>query len=154
MSVTLRADVSMTDTDTGLVLLDERTGKYWQTNATGAFVLHQLLDGTPAPHVVGLLRERYSVDAGGFHGLPHQCRIKPAATAPAAGIDAIFVAAVTKKLADLVIQFGRKRAADRRPATVARSIRSHRSGGSGGCDTGRVWPGPRHIRRRRQRWAR
>lgn len=63
MSVTLRADVSMTDTDTGLVLLDERTGKYWQTNTTGAFVLHQLLDGTSAPHVVGLLRERYSVDA-------------------------------------------------------------------------------------------
>jgi hypothetical protein len=63
MTVTLRADVSMTDTDTGLVLLDERTGKYWQTNTTGAFVLHQLLGGTPGPEVVGLLRTRYSVDA-------------------------------------------------------------------------------------------
>ena len=63
MSVTLRADVAMTDTDTGLVLLDERTGKYWQTNSTGAFVLHQLLGGTSGPEVVSLLRTRYSVDA-------------------------------------------------------------------------------------------
>lgn len=64
MTVTLRADVSMTDTDTGLVLLDERTGKYWQTNSTGAFVLHQLLGGTTEPEIAGLLRTRYAVDAG------------------------------------------------------------------------------------------
>lgn len=63
MTVTLRADVSMVDTETGLVLLDERTGKYWQTNSTAAFVLHRLLDGEAIPDVVRSLRARYSVGA-------------------------------------------------------------------------------------------
>jgi coenzyme PQQ synthesis protein D (PqqD) len=63
MSVTLRADVSMVDTDTGLVLLDERSGKYWQTNSTAAFVLHRLLDGATMPEVVRMLHTRYAVDA-------------------------------------------------------------------------------------------
>ncbi|TVT35612.1 lasso peptide biosynthesis PqqD family chaperone [Amycolatopsis rhizosphaerae] len=59
----LRADVSVTDTDTGLVLLDERAGKYFQMNSTGAFVLHRLLEGVPEPDVVSLLRKRYAVGA-------------------------------------------------------------------------------------------
>ncbi|USA02001.1 hypothetical protein NCG97_17145 [Streptomyces lydicamycinicus] len=38
-----------TDTDDGTVLLNERTGRYWQLNATGGQVLRQLLDGHEAP---------------------------------------------------------------------------------------------------------
>jgi hypothetical protein len=44
MTVRLRADMSATDTDDGPVLLDERVGRYWQLNRTGAFVLRLLLD--------------------------------------------------------------------------------------------------------------
>jgi len=62
MSMTLRADVSLADTGTGLVLLDERTGRYWQLNGTGAFVLHQLLDGRAEAEVSALVRQRYVVD--------------------------------------------------------------------------------------------
>lgn len=51
MTVQLRADVSTADTDDGLVLLDERAGRYWQLNLTGALVLRLLLDGA-APHEV------------------------------------------------------------------------------------------------------
>ncbi len=56
MSYSLRADVSMTDTDTGLVLLDERAGTYFQMNATGAVVLHRLLDGAGHSGAVAVLQ--------------------------------------------------------------------------------------------------
>jgi Coenzyme PQQ synthesis protein D (PqqD) len=47
----LRADVTTADTDDGMVLLDERTGRYWQLNQTGARVLRLLLDSA-TPHQV------------------------------------------------------------------------------------------------------
>ncbi len=49
MSPRLRADISVCDTDDTLVLLDERTGRYWQLNRTGALILHALLNGA-TPH--------------------------------------------------------------------------------------------------------
>ena len=45
MSPSLSPDVSLCETDGGVVLLDERTGRYWQLNETGATVLHALLEG-------------------------------------------------------------------------------------------------------------
>ncbi|MFI9723909.1 lasso peptide biosynthesis PqqD family chaperone [Streptomyces sp. NPDC052396] len=41
----LHADVNACITDDGMVLLDERNGRYWQLNGTGALVIQALLDG-------------------------------------------------------------------------------------------------------------
>ncbi|MFI9203534.1 lasso peptide biosynthesis PqqD family chaperone [Streptomyces sp. NPDC053048] len=51
----LRTDVTACDTGDGMVLLDERTGRYWQLNRTGAIVVHALLDGAgPEQAAAGL----------------------------------------------------------------------------------------------------
>ncbi|GGS15120.1 MULTISPECIES: lasso peptide biosynthesis PqqD family chaperone [Streptomyces] len=41
----LRDDVTACATDDGMVLLDERAGRYWQLNGTGTFVMKELLEG-------------------------------------------------------------------------------------------------------------
>ncbi|MGH4007938.1 MAG: lasso peptide biosynthesis PqqD family chaperone [Pseudonocardiaceae bacterium] len=61
MTVQLRADVSTADTDDGMVLLDERAGRYWQLNPTGALVLRMLLDGAAPHRVTQTLASRYTV---------------------------------------------------------------------------------------------
>ncbi|MGH4001704.1 MAG: lasso peptide biosynthesis PqqD family chaperone, partial [Pseudonocardiaceae bacterium] len=58
----LRPDIATTDTDDGLVLLDERTGRYWQLNSTGAVVLHALLAGQPPGHIAADLATRYHIE--------------------------------------------------------------------------------------------
>jgi hypothetical protein len=63
MTFTLRADVALTDTESAMVLLDERDGRYFQLNSTGALVLRQLLAGAAAADVASSLVERYVVDA-------------------------------------------------------------------------------------------
>jgi asparagine synthase (glutamine-hydrolysing) len=63
MTVRLRTDVSTTDTDEGLVLLDERAGRYWQLNPTGALVLRLLLHGATPQQVAQTLADRYAVSA-------------------------------------------------------------------------------------------
>ncbi|GLZ31657.1 hypothetical protein Lesp02_38450 [Lentzea sp. NBRC 105346] len=60
MSVRLRADVSTTDTDNGAVLLDLRSGRYWQLNPSAAMVLRALLDGG-VEDAVRRLTEAYAV---------------------------------------------------------------------------------------------
>ncbi|MEV7627212.1 lasso peptide biosynthesis PqqD family chaperone [Actinoplanes sp. NPDC089786] len=45
MTLTMRSDVSATDTEDGLVLLDQRSGRYWHLNRSGAAMLRMLLDG-------------------------------------------------------------------------------------------------------------
>ncbi|MEU3875745.1 MULTISPECIES: lasso peptide biosynthesis PqqD family chaperone [Streptomyces] len=49
----------MTDTDDGMVLLDEATGRYWQLNSTGAFVLRALLAGSGPREAARGLGERH-----------------------------------------------------------------------------------------------
>ncbi|MGH4010111.1 MAG: lasso peptide biosynthesis PqqD family chaperone [Pseudonocardiaceae bacterium] len=61
MTLHLRADVSTADTDDGVVLLDERAGRYWQLNPTGALVLRLLLDGVSPYQVAQTLADRYAV---------------------------------------------------------------------------------------------
>jgi hypothetical protein len=56
-----RADVSVADTDYGQVLLDERTGRYWQLNPTGAFIVRHLLDGGDENQAVAALTAEYQV---------------------------------------------------------------------------------------------
>ncbi|MGI5365935.1 lasso peptide biosynthesis PqqD family chaperone [Streptomyces sp. A244] len=45
MTLTLPPDVTTADTEDGLVLLDQRNGRYWQLNRTGAAMLRLLLEG-------------------------------------------------------------------------------------------------------------
>lgn len=59
MSLALRHDVCATDTEDGMVLLDELTGRYWQLNTTARIVLRSLLDGATPQDTAHLLRERY-----------------------------------------------------------------------------------------------
>lgn len=55
MKLRLARDVSLTDVDSGAVLLDGRHGRYWQLNASGSAVLRRLLDGqTPEAIALGL----------------------------------------------------------------------------------------------------
>ncbi|ANZ39309.1 hypothetical protein BBK82_27890 [Lentzea guizhouensis] len=57
----LRADISVADTDYGQVLLDERTGRYWQLNPTGVVVVRALLDGADENAAVAALTSSYEV---------------------------------------------------------------------------------------------
>jgi Coenzyme PQQ synthesis protein D (PqqD) len=61
MTLRLRADVSIADTDNGMVLLDERVGRYWQLNPTGALVLRLLLGGATPHQVAQTLADHYPV---------------------------------------------------------------------------------------------
>jgi hypothetical protein len=61
MRVRLSADVSYVETDDGLVLLDERAGRYWQLNRTGALILSTLLDGATPVHAAEILADRYTI---------------------------------------------------------------------------------------------
>ncbi|MFC9504415.1 lasso peptide biosynthesis PqqD family chaperone [Streptomyces sp. NPDC057002] len=71
----LRPDVTACPTDDGMVLLDERTGRYWQLNGTGALVVKALLDGAAPDQVAGRLaatrpvtRERAAADVTALLG--------------------------------------------------------------------------------------
>ncbi|RCV52253.1 lasso peptide biosynthesis PqqD family chaperone [Marinitenerispora sediminis] len=61
MTLALRADVSAADTGEGMVLLDERTGRYYQLNGTGAMITRLLLDGCSAEEAAGRVADRYPV---------------------------------------------------------------------------------------------
>ncbi len=58
----LSNDVATTDTDDGMVLLHQRTGRYWQLNATGAFVLHRLLNDGGVDQIATELAENHGID--------------------------------------------------------------------------------------------
>jgi hypothetical protein len=64
MTMQLRADVSTADTDEGMVLLDERVGRYWQINRTGARIVRLLLGGAAPEQVAQALADRYAVSTG------------------------------------------------------------------------------------------
>lgn len=61
MMLHLRTDVSTADTDDGVVLLDERAGRYWQLNRTGALAVRLLLDGVTPYQVAQTLADRHPV---------------------------------------------------------------------------------------------
>ena len=48
MTVRLKTDISICPTDHSAVVLNERTGQYWQLNETGANILGALLNGAAA----------------------------------------------------------------------------------------------------------
>ncbi|WP_329787355.1 lasso peptide biosynthesis PqqD family chaperone [Lentzea sp. DG1S-22] len=60
MTLRPRAQVSMTRAEDGMVVLDERTGRYWQLNPTAAYVLERLAAGDTADQIA----ERIAASAG------------------------------------------------------------------------------------------
>jgi len=62
MTVKLRDGVSAADTDYGIALLDEDSGRYWNLNPTAALALRTLLDGGTTAQAVQELTEQYAVD--------------------------------------------------------------------------------------------
>lgn len=59
MSIALASHVSATDTDSGMVLLDLRSGRYWQLNGMAAVVLRGLTDGKQPDEIARALRQRF-----------------------------------------------------------------------------------------------
>ncbi|SBT89777.1 Coenzyme PQQ synthesis protein D (PqqD) [Streptomyces sp. DI166] len=57
----LRADVSLVKTDYGKILLDGRSGKYWELNPTGSLVLDELLSGKDLDAVIARLTAEFEV---------------------------------------------------------------------------------------------
>lgn len=79
MTIALRDGVRLTTFPDGAVLLDTRTGRYWQLNTTGALMLQALLDGASVRQASRLLAEQYrqvSPDQAGrdLDGLLEQLR--------------------------------------------------------------------------------
>jgi hypothetical protein len=75
MNFALARDVTATDTEDGMVLLNERDGKYWQLNRSGAATLRLLLAGhAPEEAAARLvpgrpdLSERVRTDVGALVG--------------------------------------------------------------------------------------
>lgn len=62
MGLRIRAGVSATDTDYGAVLLDERSGDYWQLNPTAAAVVGLLANGRSPEQAAAALAEEFGVD--------------------------------------------------------------------------------------------
>ncbi|AJE44470.1 lasso peptide biosynthesis PqqD family chaperone [Streptomyces nodosus] len=63
MKLSLARDVTLTDINSGAVLLDGRRGRYWQLNASGCAVLRRLLDGEGPDAVVAGMAAAAPVDA-------------------------------------------------------------------------------------------
>lgn len=61
MSLRLRPDVSVTSTAAGIVLLDERSGRYWQLNRSGSVALRTLLEGGTPSKAVQRLSSSYGI---------------------------------------------------------------------------------------------
>ncbi|TDD08604.1 lasso peptide biosynthesis PqqD family chaperone [Saccharopolyspora karakumensis] len=58
----LSTHVSTTETEYGTVLLDERSGQYWQLNPTGALVARTLLSGGGEEDAITALAAEFDVD--------------------------------------------------------------------------------------------
>jgi PqqD family protein of HPr-rel-A system len=61
VSLSLRDDITATPVGDGLVLLDRRSGRYWQLNATGTAILRALLDGAALMEAAQELARRSAV---------------------------------------------------------------------------------------------
>lgn len=63
MNYSLTPHITMTETEHGMVLLDESNGRYWQMNGTGALVLRHILKEGDAESAITELRERHPAAA-------------------------------------------------------------------------------------------
>ncbi|GAB7046339.1 lasso peptide biosynthesis PqqD family chaperone [Catenuloplanes indicus] len=62
MTTTLRSGVLMTETDYGVVLLDERTGAYYTLNPTAALVVRTLDSGGDGAAAAAALVAQFGAD--------------------------------------------------------------------------------------------
>jgi hypothetical protein len=63
MTMSLAPEVVATDSDDGLVLLDQRNGRYWHLNRSGAATLRLLLDGHSPDAAAAALAQAFPVAA-------------------------------------------------------------------------------------------
>jgi hypothetical protein len=61
MCLTLHRDIIAAPVEDGIVLLDQRYGRYWQLNATGALVMRALLNGSSLGQAAQDLSRRHAV---------------------------------------------------------------------------------------------
>ncbi|MFK4066824.1 lasso peptide biosynthesis PqqD family chaperone [Streptomyces sp. NPDC029674] len=61
MALRFGPDVSTTETDYGTVLLDQRSGNYWELNPTGTLVVKTLLDGGDETAAVDALVTQFDI---------------------------------------------------------------------------------------------
>jgi hypothetical protein len=61
MNLQLGTDIAFCDTADAAVLLDERTGRYWQLNTSGALILRTLLAGGNIEQAALTLTHTYRV---------------------------------------------------------------------------------------------
>lgn len=62
MALRFGTDVSTAETDYGTVLLDQRSGDYWELNPTGTLVVKTLLEGGEEGDAVDALVTRFDID--------------------------------------------------------------------------------------------
>ncbi|MEV5140585.1 lasso peptide biosynthesis PqqD family chaperone [Streptomyces syringium] len=62
MAVRFAKDVSTAKTDYGTVLLDQRSGQYWELNPTGTLVVQTLMDGGGETDAVDAVVAEFAVD--------------------------------------------------------------------------------------------
>ncbi|AZM51463.1 lasso peptide biosynthesis PqqD family chaperone [Streptomyces sp. WAC 01529] len=62
MALQFGPDVSTTETDYGTVLLDQRSGNYWELNPTGSLVVKTLLDGGEEAAAIDALICEFDID--------------------------------------------------------------------------------------------
>ncbi len=63
MTLSLSPDVTIAETEDGIVLLDQRNGRYWQLNRTGATTLRLLLEGLSPEQTASRLAAKAAVTA-------------------------------------------------------------------------------------------
>lgn len=62
MTLRFGPDVSTAETDYGTVLLDQRSGDYWELNPTGTLVVKTLLEGGEEGAAVEALVTEFDID--------------------------------------------------------------------------------------------
>ncbi|MEV5240133.1 lasso peptide biosynthesis PqqD family chaperone [Streptomyces cinnamoneus] len=62
MALRLKSDVCTAATEYGTVLLDQRSGEYWELNPTGTLVVRTLLEGGDEQDAVNALVAEFDID--------------------------------------------------------------------------------------------
>lgn len=63
MTLRFCPEVSTAETDYGTVLLDQRSGRYWELNPTGTLVVRTLLNGGSEEEAIQELVSEFTVDS-------------------------------------------------------------------------------------------
>ncbi|MBW1599502.1 lasso peptide biosynthesis PqqD family chaperone [Streptomyces sp. JJ38] len=63
MTLRFASGVSTAETDYGTVLLDERSGDYWELNPTGTLVVKTLLGGGDEAAAIATLESEFDIGA-------------------------------------------------------------------------------------------